>query len=55
MNGQKNLVTYLDNKAKFEHNDIDYYSAMAGGHWNIEGHIEVANLIESFINDKYYD
>ena len=55
MNGQKNLVTYLDNKAKFEHNDIDYYSPMAGGHWNIEGHIEVAKVIESFINDKYYD
>ena len=55
MNEQRNLVKYLYNKAKFEHNDTDYYSAMAGGHWNIEGHIEVAKLIESFINDKYYD
>jgi hypothetical protein len=55
MNGTKNLAAYLDNKAKYEHNDTDYYSAMTGGHWNIEGHIEVAKLIESFINDKYYD
>ncbi len=23
------------------------------GHWNSEGHIEVAKLIEKFINERY--
>tara|TARA_B110000263_G_C15027349_1_gene382379 strand:+ start:42 stop:638 length:597 start_codon:yes stop_codon:yes gene_type:complete len=53
LDGHRNFVTYLNNRAKFEHGDIDYYSAIHGGHWNSKGHIEVARLIEKFLNERY--
>ena len=53
LGGQRNFQTYLNNRAKFEHEDIDYYSAIHGGHWNSKGHIEVARLIEKFLNERY--
>ena len=53
LDGHRNFTTYLNNRAKFEHEDIDYYSAIHGGHWNSKGHIEVARLIEKFLNERY--
>jgi hypothetical protein len=53
LDGHRNFVTYLNNRAKFEHGDIDYYSASPGGHWNSKGHTEVARLIEKFLNERY--
>jgi len=53
LDGQKNVSEYLNSKAKFELEDVNYYSAIEGGHWNIEGHHEVGELIGNFIKKKY--
>ena len=48
---------YIINKGKKLHNDEKYYMSdnhgPKTGHWNSEGHIEVAKLIEKFINERY--
>ena len=48
---------YIINKGKKLHNDEKYYMSdnhgPEGCHWNSEGHIEVAKLIEKFINERY--
>ncbi len=48
---------YIINKGKKLHNDEKYYMSdnhgPDTGHWNSEGHIEVAKLIEKFINERY--
>ena len=48
---------YIINKGKKLHNDEKYYMSdnhgPETGHWNSEGHIEVAKLIEKFINERY--
>jgi hypothetical protein len=31
----------------------NHYISEHGMHWNIEGHIEAAKLIEKFINERY--
>ena len=53
LDGQKNVFEYLNSKAKFELEDENYYSAIEGGHWNIEGHRDVGELIGDFIKKKY--
>jgi hypothetical protein len=54
LGGLQNMSAYLNSKGKDEHNDEDYYRAShVGRHWNIDGHVEAAKLIEKFINEKY--
>jgi len=52
LEGNRNITEYINNKAKLEHGDFNYYKTN-GGHWNIEGHHEVAELIGNFIKKKY--
>ena len=55
LGGLTNLTRYINNKAKLEYGDENYYTEQRwpGSHWNIEGHHEVAKLIEDFIKKKY--
>jgi len=58
LEGNRNIVEYINSKAKLEHGDFsspgdtNYYQTN-DGHWNIEGHHEVAELIGNFIKKKY--
>ena len=52
LDGNRNIDKYINNKAQFERGDENYYQTN-DGHWNIEGHHEVAKLIEDFIKKKY--
>jgi hypothetical protein len=53
LGGLRNMYSYLNSKGEDEHNDKDYYRMGLGAHWSSEGHIEVAKLIEKFINERY--
>ncbi len=53
LDGHRNFVAYLNNRAKFEHGDPDFYQVIDNGHWNSKGHTEVARLIEKFLNERY--
>ena len=57
INKSRNVYGYIINKGKKLHNDEKYYMSdnhgPETGHWNSEGHIEVAKLIEKFINERY--
>jgi hypothetical protein len=53
LEGHKNIVEHLNSKAELEHEDINYYSAIEGGHWNTKGHIKASEVIEKFINERY--
>ena len=55
LEGLPNLTRYINNKAKLEYGDENHYTEQRwpGSHWNIEGHHEVAKLIEDFIKKKY--
>tara|TARA_B100000809_G_scaffold138948_1_gene136538 strand:+ start:200 stop:1108 length:909 start_codon:yes stop_codon:yes gene_type:complete len=53
LSGQRNFISYINNMARNKHNDDNYYLGEDNGHWNSEGHREVAKLIEKFINEKY--
>ena len=55
LEGHTNLTRYLNSKAKCEYGDENYYTEQrwAGGHWSSEGHIEVAKLIEKYINKNH--
>jgi hypothetical protein len=49
----ENMHTYIRTLAKSHpFNNPDYFTGPTG-HWNTEGHIEVAKLIEKFINERY--
>jgi hypothetical protein len=52
LDGHRNIGKYINNKAQFERGDENYYQTN-DGHWNIEGHHEVAELIGNFIKKKY--
>ena len=57
LNKRSCVNRYIINKGKKLHNDEKYYMSdnhgPETGHWNSEGHIEVAKLIEKFINERY--
>lgn len=42
--GSRNMTNYLN---------ANYHVNTENGHWNTDGHIEVAKLIEKFINERY--
>ena len=54
LNGGANFCAYLNKLSITKYDDNNhYYVTNEGGHWNSEGHIEVAKLIEKFINERY--
>jgi hypothetical protein len=53
LSDSRNIIYYINRMAKDIHGDSEYYMSKDNGHWNIEGHIEVAKLIEKFIKNKY--
>ena len=63
LDGHINIDKYINNKAKLEYGNENHYieqrwpdgkpKVWPGSHWNIEGHHEVAKLIEDFIKKKY--
>jgi len=52
LSGASNMFKYIYRLGFSQKNDSDFYAHL-GGHWNIEGHIAVAKLIEKFINERY--
>ena len=51
--GKRNICHYLlAEAAKPSFNNPDYFTGPSN-HWNSEGHIEVAKLIEKYINENY--
>ena len=51
-NGERNMKWYI-NRLGIDHNaDINHYNAEYGEHWTHEGHIEVAKVIEKYINEN---
>jgi hypothetical protein len=53
LSGKRNIFCYINDMGRDKHNDTNYYKGEDSGHWNSEGHREVAKLIEKFINEKY--
>jgi hypothetical protein len=49
----RNIFCWIDAMGVNLKNDAKYYISEHGNHWNIEGHREVAKLIENFINEKH--
>jgi len=49
LNGYRNVSEYVGRLSE----DPTHYISEHGMHWNIEGHIEVAKVIEKFINERY--
>tara|TARA_R110001606_G_scaffold362250_1_gene516022 strand:- start:1981 stop:2928 length:948 start_codon:yes stop_codon:yes gene_type:complete len=52
LNGSKHVSSWLRNKCQTE-TYADYFVQTGPSHWNTNGHIEVANLIQEFINERY--
>jgi hypothetical protein len=53
LDGYENISDYIMKKGQSKYDDISYYESKVSAHWNSEGHIEVAKLIEKFINERY--
>lgn len=51
--GGRNLMDYMGKLARFQGYPLDHYTDPVGKHWTHEGHIEIAKLIEKFINERY--
>ena len=53
LDGCGNISDYIIKKGQSKYDDISYYESKVSAHWNIEGHIEVAKLIEKFIKKEH--
>jgi hypothetical protein len=53
--GSINVMQYIGRTGIHKHNDYHAYTVggVPGGHWTREGHIEVAELVEKYINENY--
>jgi hypothetical protein len=53
MPGCVDMCNYIWKMGEDKYDDKNHYISEHGMHWNIEGHIEAAKLIEKFINERY--
>ena len=55
LNGERNATLYLRKLGdeRYENYPDGYYTSEFGCHWSSEGHIEVAKLIEKYINKNH--
>ena len=55
LNGERNATLYLRKLGdeRYENYPDGYYTSEFGCHWSPEGHIEVAKLIEKYINENH--
>ena len=52
VDGGRNLMNYMARLATSQGYEYNHYSDPVGQHWTQEGHIEIAKLIEKFINEN---
>jgi hypothetical protein len=51
--GSRNVLEFLGNLGMQNYGKYDAYKSEHGAHWGHEGHIEVAKLVEKYINENY--
>jgi hypothetical protein len=51
--GSRNIIEFLGKLGMHNYRKYDTYKSEHGAHWSHEGHIEVAKVVEKYINENY--